>query len=223
MARILIVEDDENLAESMRRFLLFDQHTIEVCNNGALAYDKMRETLYDVILLDWALPDLSGIEILSRFRQSGGTTPILMLTGKGTVQDKERGLDTGADDYLSKPFDLKELAARVRALLRRPAQMAAKVVGCGNIQLDTSRHGAVIDGQFIALVPKEYQVLEFFLRHPNQVFNADALLSQIWSKDPETTPDAVRTVLKRLRRKVDPDQKLIKTVHGVGYIFEVSR
>lgn len=222
MARILIVEDDEGLAESVRRFLLFDQHNIEVCNNGMQAYDRLRDTMFDVILLDWELPGMTGIDILSKFRQSGGNTPVIMLTGKGTVRDKESGLDTGADDYLAKPFDMKELGARVRALLRRPAQMSTKIVSCGNLELDTARHGVIKDGESISLVPKEYQMLEFFMRHPNQVFNADVLLNQIWAGDADTTTDAVRTVLKRLRKKVDPEQKLIKTVHGVGYILETN-
>lgn len=221
MARILIVEDDESLAESVRRFLLFEQHSIEICHNGMQAYDKLRDTIYDVILLDWDLPGMAGIDILSKFRQNGGNTPVIMLTGHTTLKDKESGLDTGADDYLAKPFDMKELGARVRALLRRPAQMATKVVSCGSLELDTARHGVIRDGESISLVPKEYQMLEFFMRHPNQVFNADVLLNQIWSGDLDTTTDAVRTVLKRLRKKIDPDQKLIKTVHGVGYILEI--
>jgi len=222
MAKILIVEDDESLAESVRRFLLFDQHSIEISHDGMQAYEKLRDTMYDVILLDWELPGMTGIDILKRYRQNGGSTPIIMLTGKSTVRDKESGLDTGADDYLAKPFDMKELGARVRALLRRPAQIATKVTAFGNLQLDTARHGVIKDGESIALVPKEYQMLEFFMRHPNQVFSADVLLNQIWSGDLDTTTDAVRTVLKRLRKKIDPEQKLIRTVHGVGYILETT-
>lgn len=226
MARILIVEDEEAIAEGVRRYLLFDQHKIETCGRGDTAFEMLSATMYDLVILDWELPGLSGIELLTKFRKQGGNAPVLMLTGKSSVPDKEIGLDSGADDYLAKPFDVKELGARVRALLRRPAQISGKILSCGGLELDQSLHRAVKDGAPIQLLPKEYQLLEFFMRHPNQVFSVEVLLTQLWAtanEDEGSSPDAVRTTLKRLRKKVDPDQKLIKTVHGVGYFLEAAK
>lgn len=226
MARILIVEDEESIAEGVRRYLLFDQHKIETCNRGDTAFELISSTMYDLIILDWELPGLNGIDLLSKFRKQGGNAPVLMLTGKSSVPDKEKGLDSGADDYLAKPFDVKELGARVRALLRRPAQIAGKILSCGALELDQSLHRAVKDGAPIQLLPKEYLLLEFFMRHPNQVFSVEVLLTQLWtstSEEEASSPDAVRTTLKRLRKKIDPDQKLIKTVHGVGYFLEATK
>lgn len=221
MAKILLVEDNDDLANSVRTYLLFEHHTVEHINDGQKAADHLRAFQYDLILLDWNLPNKNGIDILKRFRELGGKTPVLMLTGHDTVDEKEAGLDSGADDYLTKPFQMKELGARVRALLRRPAAISStNTLQAGKITIDTQKYRVTIDGQPITLVPREFQLLEFFMRHPNQVFSPEALLDRVWPSDSEASTEALRTALKRLRKKVDPEGDLIRTVHGVGYILE---
>jgi DNA-binding response OmpR family regulator len=222
MAKILIVEDNEDLANTVRTFLMFEHHTVEHLVDGQEASDHLRTFQYELVILDWSLPNLSGLDILKRFRSLGGTTPVLMLTGHDTVSEKEAGLDSGADDYLTKPFHMKELGARVRALLRRPAAVNSNVLEAGNITIDTAKYRVTVNGEPMTLVPREFQLLEFFMRHPNQVFSPEALLNRVWPSDSDATTEALRTALKRLRKKVDPDGNLLRTVHGVGYILEVS-
>ena len=222
MAKILVVEDNEDLANSVRTYLMFEHHTVEHINDGQTASEHLRGFQYDLILLDWNLPRMEGIDILRRFRELGGKTPVLMLTGHDNVDEKERGLDTGADDYLTKPFQMKELGARVRALLRRPAAISnSNILEAGNITIDTQKYRVTVNSESITLVPREFQLLEFFMRHPNQVFSAEALLNRVWPSDSDATTEALRTALKRLRKKVDPDGNLLRTVHGVGYILEI--
>lgn len=222
MAKILLVEDNDDLANTVRTFLLFEHHTIDHINDGQDAYQQLRAFQYDLVILDWNLPRMNGIDILRRFRELGGATPVILLTGHDTVEEKEQGLDTGADDYLTKPFQMKELGARVRALLRRPAAVNnSNNLQAGNISIDTQKYRVTVKGESVTLVPREFQLLEFFMRHPNQVFSPEALLNRVWPSDSDATTEALRTALKRLRKKVDPDSNLIRTVHGVGYILEV--
>jgi DNA-binding response OmpR family regulator len=222
MAKILLVEDNEDLANTVRTFLIFEHHTVEHVKDGKVAHDQLRGFQYELIILDWNLPGMSGMDVLQRFRETGGITPVLMLTGHDTVEEKERGLDTGADDYLTKPFQLKELGARVRALLRRPpVAMSSNILSAGNITIDTQKYRVTVGGEPITLVPREFQLLEFFMRHPNQVLSPEALLNRVWPSDSDATTEALRTALKRLRKKVDPESNILRTVHGVGYILEV--
>lgn len=222
MAKILLVEDDLDLANTVRTFLMFEHHTVEHLKNGQEAHEHLRTFQYELIVLDWTLPGMSGVDILRRFRELGGTTPVIMLTGHDTVEEKERGLDSGADDYLTKPFQLKELGARVRALLRRSPQVSnSNILAAGNLTIDTQKYRVTVNGEPITLVPREFQLLEFFMRHPNQVLSPEALLNRVWPSDSDATTEALRTALKRLRKKVDPEGNLLRTVHGVGYILEV--
>jgi DNA-binding response OmpR family regulator len=222
MAKVLLVEDDKDLANMVRTFLLFEHHAVESLFDGKGAVEHLKAYPYDIIILDWELPERSGIEILKEYRQRGGTTPILMLTGKGALEDKETGLDAGADDYLPKPFEMRELGARVRALLRRPAGAVSNLLAAGDIKLDTVKYRVWKTDQPISLVPKEFKLLEFFMRHPNQVFTPEALLNRVWPSESESTEEALRTAVKRLRKKIDPAGEVLRTVHGVGYILEVS-
>jgi len=146
----------------------------------------------------------------------------LMLTGKGTINDKEQGLDAGADDYLTKPFHLKELSARIRALLRRPVTFTGTTLKVGSLEIDPSSHRLTIEGREVNLLPKEYAILEFLMRHPNEVFSPDALLNRVWNSESEASTDTVYTYIKTLRKKVSPEapSSIIKTVHGVGYKLE---
>lgn len=222
MAKICVIEDNPDLANMVKTFLLFEHHTVETIAHGGQAQDHLRTFEYDLIILDWDLPEVSGIEILKGYRARGGQTPVLMLTGKDDISDKEEGLDGGADDYLTKPFHMKELGARVRSLLRRPAAAAQNVLKAKNITMDPAKYRVHKSGKVIALVPKEFQLLEFMMRHPNQVFSPEALLNRVWPSESDSTAEALRTTMKRLRKKVDEEGEVLKTVHGVGYILEIE-
>lgn len=222
MSKVLIVEDEADLASQIRQWLTREHYTVEIVENGQSAFDMLRVYQYDVIILDWMLPGLSGVEVLKKFRSQGGATPVLMLTAKSTVEDKEEGLDAGADDYLAKPFHLKELSARVRALIRRASKTHSTVLSMRGITVDPSARKVTRDGQEVRLEPKEFNLLEFLMRNPNQVFNAEALITRVWESDTLVSNDAIRTYIKGIRRKLDKDGEasIISTVHGLGYRLE---
>lgn len=219
MAKILLVEDELALSEVVVDSLEAQQHIVEHVSNGREAISRLKFYQYDLVILDWNLPELDGIEVCRQFRQAGGMTPVIMLTGKREVDDKEAGLDAGADDYLTKPFHLKELGARVRALLRRPAQAVSAVLSARDVTLCPTTHKVSKAGQPVSLLPKEFALLEFLLRHPNQVFSAETLIERLWPADSESSSNTIRTYVNRIRNKVDSQDEpsLIATVHGIGY------
>lgn len=222
MAKILLVEDDLEVCEVVSDWLVDEHYTIDVVNSGSEAIERLRFDKYDVLIFDWQLPDTTGIEICKRFRSKGGNTPVLMLTGKSEITDKETGLDAGADDYLTKPFHPRELSARVRALLRRSGELKQNVLTCGEIKLDPQGFKVTKNGTEVALLPKEFALLEFFLRHPNQVFSPEALLDRVWSAESEASPDTIRVHITKLRGKIDTEGQpsIIKTLHRQGYKLE---
>jgi DNA-binding response OmpR family regulator len=223
VAKILLVEDDMGLSRMVRDWLTFEHHLVETADNGRDGLDKLQFYQYDLVILDWELPEMTGPEICKEFRSRGGTTPVLMLTGKGTINDKESGYDAGVDDYLTKPFHMKELSLRLKALLRRGgAGLQTDTLKFRDLELEPASHRVTRQGRDLALLPKEFALLEFLMRHPNQVFSAEALLSRVWASETDTTVDAVSTCIKRLRKKVDVEGQtsVIKTVHGVGYKLE---
>lgn len=219
MAKIVVVEDDKDLVNLIKGILSVERHMIDSVYNGHEALAIMNMHPYDLVILDWMLPGKPGTEICKEYRARGGAAPILMLTAKNTIEDKEQGLDAGADDYLTKPFHPKELSARVRALLRRPQAVVAKTLKAADIELDPNLVKVFKSQKEIHLLPKEFALLELFMRYPTQVFSADALLDRVWNSDSSASLDTVRTYIKTLRKKVDSDSKnsLIRTVHGVGY------
>lgn len=223
MAKVLLVDDDNNLTTAVVDWLTsLENHIVDVIGDGQEASDTLDMVAFDLIILDWDLPRVSGIEILKHFRSMGKTTPVLMLTGHGSVTDKESCFDFGADDYLTKPFHIRELAARVRALLRRPTALSSNILKADKIALDPSSFLVTRDGQPIVLSKLEFAVLEFFMRHPNEVFSPDALLERVWPLDSERSPEGVRTLLKKLRGKIDYSEvSLIQNVHGRGYKFVI--
>lgn len=222
MAKILVVEDEHDLAMPIKDWLTREQHVVEVVDNGIDALDRLKVYKYDVVVLDLMLPGMSGIEVCRRYRSEGGGSSILMLTSKNTVEDKEFGLDAGADDYLTKPFHLKELSARIRALLRRHTQSNSRELRAGDLVLDIVSRTVMMGGTEVHFVPREFSLLEFLMRHPNQVFSAEALLDRVWASDTMASPDTIRTYIKILRKKLGSEGKdsLIRTVHGVGYKLE---
>jgi len=222
MAKILVVEDENDLAIPIRDWLTREQHVVEIVDNGLEALDRLKVYKYDIVVLDLMLPGISGIEVCRRYRSEGGGSSILMLTAKNTVEDKEFGLDAGADDYLTKPFHLKELSARVRALLRRHTQSTSRELKAGDLVVDVISRTVMLNGKEIHFVPREFSLLEFLMRHPNQVFSAEALLDRVWASDTMASPDTIRTYIKILRKKLGCEGKdsFIRTVHGVGYKLE---
>ncbi len=197
-------------------------YEVDKAFDGQAGLAMLKDCKYDVIVLDWSLPKLSGLELCKQFRQAGGQTPILFLTGKATVSEREQGLDGGADDYLVKPFSLRELNSRLRALRRRGELVMNEVLTCGDVTLDSTKH-RVLKGQMtVHLLPKEFALLEFLMRHPEQVFSADNILARVWSTDAETGGNAVRTAIKRIRQKLDDEscdeaQSIIQNMPRVGY------
>jgi DNA-binding response OmpR family regulator len=219
MAKILIVEDDMQVATTVRDWLLFEKYLVEHVETGTDALEMMRAYEYDLIILDLALPKMNGIEVCKQYRNVGGRAPILMLTGKDTVTEKEIGFDAGGDDYLTKPFHLKELSARVRALLRRPTTLNANTLKAGNLVLDCVKHTVTKDGEPVHLARMEFTFLEFLMRHPDQVFSTDKLLERVWTSDSDKSTETIRSTVKKLRNKIDTDgaPSLIQNIHGVGY------
>ncbi|HEY9787548.1 MAG TPA: response regulator transcription factor [Candidatus Obscuribacterales bacterium] len=221
MAKILVVEDDVNLIFTLSEFLGSENHVVEVVKDGEEAVSRLSYFQYDLVVLDWNLPStsVSGLDVLRQYRARGGKIPVLLLTGRSTISEKEVGLDSGADDYLTKPFHLKELAARIRALLRRPADtLPSNTLKVQNIELDPVSKKVTVNGARIHLLPRDYSLLEFFMRHPDQVFSNEALLERVWHSESEATAEALRSSLKRIRSKImDVDCKLIENIPKVGY------
>ncbi|HEY9681241.1 MAG TPA: response regulator transcription factor [Oculatellaceae cyanobacterium] len=223
MAKILVVEDDSHLSSLIRNLLVAERHIAETAANGTDALSMMKVFKYDLIVLDWMLPGMNGNAICQEYRNRGGAAPILMLTAKSSIEEKEAGLDSGADDYLTKPFDPRELLARIRALLRRPqAVSSSKDLAVGDLALDAKACKVFKAGNEVKLLPKEFNLLELFMRYPNQVFSPEALLERVWTADSAASFDTVRTYIKTLRKKIDnPDcASAIRTVHGVGYCLD---
>lgn len=219
MAKVLLVEDDEELSEVLKHTLANRGFTVQAARDGNEAIDFLRVNKYDVIVLDWMMPGLSGIDVCRRLRSGGNRTPILMLTARTADHDTEQGLDAGADDYLTKPFENKVLAARLRALLRRPPVCLDPVMSVGNITWDPSTCIARRSGKEIRLRPMVAKLLEFFLRHPGQFFTAEALLERVWHDDSTAALETVRAHIKLLRKSIDAPgcQSLIETERHRGY------
>lgn len=226
MPRILFAEDEQKLANLVIDFLTAEDYEIDLATSGPAALSRLESDSYDALILDVGLPGLSGFEVCKIYREKGGTAPIIFLTGQNTVADKERGLDLGADDYLTKPFHMRELSARLRAITRRSRTLVSPRLEIGDLSLDSATHTVTKGGTPLQLMPREYALLEFFMRHPNRTFTQNELLDEVWSKDSEASPDTVRVHITKLRAKIDsPDkgeESLIKTVHRVGYRFEKS-
>lgn len=222
MAKILLVEDDIPLGEAVVDSLSRN-YIVEFVHTGKEAADRLKLYSYDLVILDWGLPDeLKGIDVCRMYRAQGGTCPILMLTGRDTIVDKETGLDCGADDYLTKPFDIRELEARVRARLRRPANLSPDEIVAGSLRLDVKQMVVTKNGETIDLIPKEYKLLEFFIKHQNELFTAEALLDRLWSSESDTSPDIIRVYVTRLRKKIDDPghPSMISTKRNGGYMFK---
>lgn len=223
MAKILLVEDEVDLSDLVREWLKSEKHVVELVETGEEAVDRLKFYKYDVVILDWVLPGKTGLAVCQEYRAMGGTTPILFLTAKNMINEKEAGLDAGSDDYLTKPFDIKELSARIRALLRRPQVFSGSVLVAGPLELDTSSRKVLYHGAELQLLPKEFALLEFLMKHQNKVFSSEALIERVWNSESDASPEVIRTYIKRLRKRLDIEGQpsLLQTVHGVGYKLEI--
>ena len=219
MAKILVADDHVSLSLSVSDFLKSLDHQIDLAHSADEARSMIGAFPYDLILLDWEFPDGAGLDIITAYRQGGGLTPILMLTGKSSIEDKEKGLDAGADDYLTKPFHIKELGARIRALLRRPPVLAAEELKVGDLVLNTNTRKVYLAGQEVKLQPMETTVLEFFMRNPGQPFSPEAIIQRVWESSTEVSLHAVYSCVKRLRQKLSQPGKesMMRTLRGSGY------
>jgi len=221
MPKILLVEDDEQLAELITAGLASQNFVVEHITDGAEGLHRLKYYHFDVAILDWQLPGMAGVDVCKEFRKSGGIIPILMLTGKQALHDKEQAFDIGADDYLTKPFAFRELSARLRALLRRPHAIQKPVIDLGLITMDLSGRVVTIGGAPIEIRPAEFSVLELFMKSPGRVFTTEELLTKLFHSESEASDEAVRQRIFRLRKTLGKHESLIKTVAGVGYKLEV--
>jgi two-component system response regulator MprA len=220
LAHVLVVDDDGRIAASLRRALIYEGYDVDVANDGRGALAKALERTPDVVVLDVMLPDIDGMEVCRRLRAEGDV-PILMLTARDGMEDRVRGLDTGADDYLVKPFAYEELLARVRALLRRRTPAAGRTLNYADVSLNAAAHEVRRGARAIDLTPFEFDLLQHFLRHPRQVLSRDQLLEAVWGFDAESTSNLVDVYIGYLRAKLEDggEPRLIQTVRGVGYVL----
>ncbi len=218
--RVLVVEDEERLARVVRRVLEQEGYQVDVAGDGASAVSLAQQSRYDVMVLDVMLPVMDGFQVCRVLRESGNPLPILMLTALGEVHDRVQGLDTGADDYLVKPFAFDELLARIRALLRRrPEVVQETVLRVADLELDLVRHSAKRGTREMELTPTEFRLLELLMRHKGQVLTRARIIERVWGYTFDGEASVVDTYVHYLRLKVDKDspQKLIRTVRGAGY------
>jgi DNA-binding response OmpR family regulator len=217
--RVLVVEDNRRLATALKACLEDESYAVDLAYDGQAALDYALLTPYDAIILDVMLPEKDGVEVCRALRGRRVNVPVIMLTARDAVEDRVRGLDSGADDYLVKPFALEELRARIRALLRRQSQQKGEVIAVGDLCLSPASHEVRRAGRPIELTAREYTLLEYLIRHANQVITREMAEAHIWSYDYEGSSNVVDVYVRRLRRKIDDPfpEKLIVTVRGVGY------
>ncbi len=222
--RVLVVEDEARIAAFIRKGLQEEHYVVDVADEGDAALDFVEAAAYDLIILDVMLPRRDGFNVCQEIRRRGLKTPVLMLTARDAVDDRVRGLDAGADDYLVKPFAFKELLARLRALARRPAETQSLELRVGDLALDTAMHQLTRANQVIELSAREYRLLEFLLRHRGQPLTRTQIAEGVWGYDFDAQSNVVDVYIRYLRRKVDDpfETKLIQTVRGVGYKIEAS-
>ncbi|MCS6814221.1 MAG: response regulator transcription factor [Cyanobacteria bacterium] len=232
--RILVVDDEVELTNSLQRALTREGYLVDTAHDGAMGEALTTQTSYDLLILDWMLPQQSGLDICQHLRARGSTTPVLFLTAKDTIDDRVQGLDAGADDYLVKPFELRELLARVRALLRRPINQphtsaptplpTSTHLRVADLELDPSNQVAYRGGRTIDLSEKECTLLAYLMEHPGQLLTHDQIYRHLWQGEEQPASNALAAQIKLLRRKIEApgESALIHTVYGRGYRFSAA-
>jgi DNA-binding response OmpR family regulator len=223
MSKILFVEDEPQMQRGVKDNLEFEGYEVEVAGDGKTGLQKILENSYDLILLDVMLPQMSGLEVCKKAREKGVATPIIMLTAKGEEIDKVLGLELGADDYITKPFGLREMLARVKAVLRRTEGAtggSTQIMVLGSVEIDFATYNATRSGKSLQMTPKEFDVLKFLWQHRNKSVSRDQLLTNVWGYDESISSRTVDNFILRLRQKIEDDPahpKHIITIHGMGY------
>ena len=222
MSHILIIEDEKDMREGLKDNLEFEGYSVDLAEDGKAGLNKIENNIYDLIILDVMLPHLSGFEVCKAARSAGVKTPIIMLTAKGEEIDKVLGLEFGADDYVTKPFGLRELLARIKAILRRVPQndTKSKLLKIGKLTIDFSKYEASENDKPVALTHKEFEILKFLWNNNNSTVSRDELFNQIWGYDEMTTTRTIDNFILKLRQKIEDNPnhpKHILTVHGIGY------
>ncbi len=219
--RILVVEDEHRIAQSIKKGLEQETYAVDVAYDGQEGLDLATTEDYDLIILDRLLPGMDGIEVCRALRKQNIHTPILMLTAKGQIEDKVSGLDSGADDYMVKPFAFEELLARLRALKRRPRTGTQNILSIDNLTLNSETYEVKRGDKLVKLSQKEFALLEYLLRHPKKILTKDQIINHVWDYDADILPNTVEAFIKQLRNKVDrafvKNKDLIHTVRGFGY------
>lgn len=222
MAKILLIEDDQTTRELVSELLEDESYNVEAVDNGKSALDLLAVSQYDLIIVDWGLPDMTGIDLCKKLRRENSTCGILMLTGRSQTLDKQFGLDSGADDYITKPFEEIEFLARIRALLRRGTASTNNTFKIGDITIDTNKRLVLVNNKTVELKSREFDLLEFLARNRGIVYSLDQLIQHVWLSDEMVSHDAVRQCVKRIRKKISIDNKesIIRTMVGAGYKIE---
>ena len=222
--RLLVVEDDAVIARVLRRGLVENAYAVDLIANGERALELASVNAYDAMVLDLMIPGADGFEVCRRLRASGSNLPILMLTARDDVRDKVAGLDAGADDYLVKPFQLDELLARLRALLRRGAVTSSPLFQLGELTIDTRSHHVSIAGRAMALTTKEYAMLEFLARNAGRVVTREEIAEHVWNEQFDPFTNLIEVYINRLRRRFEAatQSKLIHTIRGAGYMLDAG-
>jgi len=222
--RILIVDDEYSLLKQLKQILERERYIVETAIDGETALDKLFETPFDLLILDIMMPTIDGLTVLGHARKAGIVTPVLMLTAKGNVEDRIKGLDLGADDYMAKPFSSDELLARIRALLRRSGTQAEPVLQVMDLQLDTVSRKVTKGGNAVELTPREFSILEFLLYNKNRAVSRFSMAEHVWGDDfdPFSMSNFMDVHIKNLRHKIGDTgrRNIIRTIRGVGYIVE---
>ena len=217
--KILVVDDDTNICELLRLYLTKEGYQVTTANDGEEGLEKFNQLKPDMVLLDVMMPRMDGLEVCRRIRKLGNT-PVMMLTAKGETFDKVLGLELGADDYMVKPFDTKEVVARIKAVLRRCGTKTAAQLRCGGLVLDEESRTVTADGESVALTYKEFELLRLFLSHPGTAFSRDQLMADVWGTDYCGETRTVDMHIRTLRQKLGAYGEKIETVRGVGYRME---
>ncbi|MGM9923092.1 MAG: response regulator transcription factor [Bacillus sp. (in: firmicutes)] len=222
--RILIVEDEQDLQNILVKRLKAEHYSVDACGNGRDALDYIAMASYDLIVLDIMIPGIDGLEVLRRMRYERNTTPVLLLTAKDAIEDRVKGLDSGADDYLVKPFAFDELLARIRVLMRRQTGSTSNVFEMADLVVDCNTHKVTRQGKAIELSSKEFAILEYMIRNKEVVLTRDKIEQHVWNYEYEGGSNIVDVYIRYLRKKIDSgfDVKLIHTVRGAGYVLRVE-
>ena len=221
---ILVVEDEKKVASFIKKGLEEEGYAVDVASDGEEGLAHALVGVHDLIILDIRLPKMDGLRVLQALRQEKVATPVLLLTVRATIEDKVLGLDTGADDYLTKPFAFQELVARVRALLRRRPEVAPAVLQVGDLILDPARRTVTRGGAKITLTPREFTLLDYFMRNPGRVLTRTMIAEHVWDYSFDTSTNVIDVYVNYLRKKIDADRepKLLQTVRGVGYVLKAE-